>query len=138
LKQIWNSLYTEAVVSSVNCMAFRIFPLYWNWRYHMPKWGATCHLAIRINILFESRQNTYMSVYPSLLTQERYELFLRITAWAATPTFVGKFCLQCCGQFQKKSQNPMEDFKSVDHWNPNYIPRMCLSRKHSDAALLYL
>jgi hypothetical protein len=43
-----------------------------------------------------------------ILIQERYEVILRITAWAATPTFLSKSCLHCCGQFPKES--------------PTYIP----------------
>jgi hypothetical protein len=79
------------------------------------------------------------------LTQARYGSFLRITAWAASPTFL------CCRQFPtpplrpppKKSPTKSHlgggrgGVKSVD-WNPIYIPHMCLSRKHSDVALLPL
>jgi hypothetical protein len=38
-----------------------------------------------------------------IIIQSIYAVFFQITALAATPTFLGKSCLQCCGQFPKES-----------------------------------
>jgi hypothetical protein len=81
----------------------------------------------------------FLTVVCMLLIQSFYAIFFEITARAATPTFFGKSCLQCCRQFPKESPTKfLGGFKIVDDWNPNYIPRMYFSRRHSDVALLYL